>query len=94
MFSPSLFLELILEGLGVALTKTIPILTPAFLKSVVKLDKAAGKRPWRAAEKQPKTIDHPYKASRVSTAIIEYIVAEEIAETGINIFRGPVNRSA
>jgi hypothetical protein len=78
-------------GKEAGLTKIIPILTPAFLKSMVRLDRVAGKRLWMPAAEQPYIIDQPYKPPRVLTAIIEYIVTEQIAETGINIFRGPVS---
>lgn len=74
--------------------KTIPILTPAFFRSVVKLDRVAGKRPWIPAA------DRPYNTSNAMRALLEEMAAQKYSRIpvmhahGMTVLIGPKYASA
>ena len=76
------------------IVKIMPILVPAILKFVVKLLKAAGKRPWMPPPTKPYTTAHPYNPPWEFTAIQQKDTNEVMNTTGTKVLKTPKYRSA
>ena len=73
---------------------TIPILTPIFFKSVVKLDSVAGNKLCTPAAKYPYTMTKAICPLRVVTAAQQYMSRPAKKDVGTRRLRGPQYLSA
>ncbi|KAI9643209.1 hypothetical protein NHQ30_007825 [Ciborinia camelliae] len=73
---------------------TIPILTPAFPKSVVRLLSVAGNSPWIPAANVPYMTDHAYREPLDDTAIQQKQRRLSMIAMGTSVLSGPKTRSA